>query len=224
MGGGGSGGETAAIRIELFGGPALWKHMTPVKISPLQSGLLAIVFAQRAPRVSRRTIQELLWEAPDGKRVRHRLSQIVYHTNQMTAERIMHLSGEHVEVHRDRVDLDLDEYEELLGTGEFRAARDLLERGFLAASAYRKTPALADWIEERRQETRSALRKAALADWEQAERALNWDRARQAAETLLWIEPREETILRRVMRARVMAGEVREAEAAYWAFAETEPL
>ena len=44
--------------------------------------------------------------------------------------------------------------------------------------------------------------------------------AREAAEVLLWLDPREETILRRVMRARVMAGQVREAEAAYWAFAE----
>ena len=220
MTGEGGGPQTPAIRLELFGGPALWKHMKPVKISPLQSGLLAIAFAQRASRVSRSTIQELLWEAADGKAVRHRLSQIVYQTNQLIDLRIMRLSGEHVEVYRDRVDLDLDEYDALVESGDLHAARDLLKRGFLAASAYRRNPVFTDWVEERRLATRSALRLAALSAWERAERTLKWDRARQAADMLLWLDPHEETILRRVMRARVMAGEVREAEAAYWAFAE----
>ena len=96
----------------------------------------------------------------------------------------------------------------------------MLERGFLSACNYRRTSAFVDWMEEQRIVKRSLLRRAALSAWEEAEAAQEWSRARRSAEVLLNLDPREETILRRVMRARVLAGQVREAEAVYRAFAE----
>ena len=56
--------------------------------------------------------------------------------------------------------------------------------------------------------------------WEFAERSDDWPHAQQAADALLRLDPRDETILRRVMKATAMGGMVREAEAVYQAFAE----
>lgn len=208
------------LRLELFGGPLLWRRGRTVRISPLQTALLAITFGDRAARIPRASVQRLLWGSHDDKILRHRLSQLVYQTNRTVAARLFEPDGEHIRFHRKIVACDVDEYSRLIGSGDFEKACDLLERGYLAACNHKRTAALADWIEEQRIHKRLNLRRAALAAWEDAEAAHEWPRARLASEVLLRLDPREETILRRVMRARVMAGQVREAEAIYWSFAE----
>ena len=165
-------------------------------------------------------MQRLLWGSHDDKVLRHRLSQLIYQTNRTVAEKLFEPDGEHIRFHRQLVACDADEYSRLLGSGELERACDMLESGYLAACHRKRTAALADWIEEQRIHKRLKLRRAALAAWENAEAAHDWLRARRASEVLLRLDPREETILRRVMRARVMAGQVREAEAIYWSFAE----
>lgn len=208
------------LRLELFGGPLLWRRGRTVRISPLQTALLAITFGDSATRIPRASAQRLLWESHDGKILRHRLSQLVYQTNRTVAEKLFEPDGEHIRFHRQAVACDVDEYSRLISSGDFEKACDFLERGYLAACNHKRTAALADWIEEQRIHKRLNLRRAALAVWEDAEAAHEWLRARQASEVLLRLDPREETILRRVMRARVMAGQVREAEAIYRSFAE----
>lgn len=215
-----TGHDLPALRLELFGGPLLWRQGRTVRISPLQTGLLALTFGDSATRIPRASVQRLLWESDDAKVLRHRLSQLIYQMNQTVAAKLFAPDGEHICIRRDLVDCDVDEYLTLIGSGDLEKAYDILERGFLDACHHRRTAALADWIEERRSHKRLHLRRAALAVWEDAEAAHEWSRARRASEVLLHLDPREETILRRVMRARVMAGQVREAEAIYWSFAE----
>ena len=191
-----------------------------MRISPLQSALLALAFARRATRIPRLELQRFLWEPEDEKALRHRLSQLVYQANQTADARIFEAAGEHICVHRDAVSCDVDDYSAAVRSGELENAWNMLERGFLSACNYRRTSTFVDWIEEQRIVKRSLLRRAALSTWEEAEAAQEWPRARRSAEVLLHLDPREETILRRVMRARVLAGQVREAEAVYRAFAE----
>ena len=212
--------DPPALRLELFGGPLLWRHGRTVRISPLQTGLLALAFGDGATRIPRASAQRLLWEAHDERVLRHRLSQLVYQMNRTVAAKVFEPNGEHIVVHRHIVACDVDEYLALVDSGDFEKACDILERGFLAACTHRKTAGLADWIEEQRIHKRLHLRRAALGVWEKAEEAHEWSQARKASEVLLRLDPREEMILRRVMRARVMAGQVREAEAIYWSFAE----
>ena len=212
--------EPPPLRLELFGGPLLWRCGRTVRISPLQTALLAIAFGDSTTRFPRPAVQRLLWGSHDDKVLRHRLSQLIYQTNRTVAEKLFEPDGEHIRFHRQIVACDADEYSRLLGSGELERACDMLESGYLAACHRKRTAALADWIEEQRIHKRLKLRRAALAAWENAEAAHDWLRARRASEVLLRLDPREETILRRVMRARVMAGQVREAEAIYWSFAE----
>ena len=212
--------DVPALKLELFGGPLVWRHGRTVRISPLQTGLLGLAFGDSATRIPRASVQRLLWESHDDRVLRHRLSQLVYQMNRTVAARVLEPDGEHIRVHRHLVACDVDEYLTLTDSENFAKACDILERGFLAACHQRRTAALADWIEEQRIHKRLHLRRATLAVWEKAEAAHDWSRARRASEVLLRLDPREETILRRVMRARVMAGQVREAEAIYWSFAE----
>ena len=191
-----------------------------MRISPLQSALLALAFAKGATRIPRPALQRFLWEPEDERTLRHRLSQLVYQANQTADARIFEAAGEHICVHRDAVTCDVDDYSTAVRSGELENAWNILERGFLSACNYRRTSAFVDWIEEQRIVKRSLLRRAALSAWEEAEAAQEWSSARRSAEVLLHLDPREETILRRVMRARVLAGQVREAEAVYRAFAE----
>ena len=208
------------LRLELFGGPLLWRRGQTVRISPLQTALFAIAFGDSTTRFLRTSVQRLLWGPHDDKVLRHRLSQLIYQTNRTVADKLFEPDGEHICFHRQIVACDVDEYSRLIGSGDFQRACDMLEGGYLAACHGKRTAALSDWIEEQRIHKRLKLRRAALAAWENAEAAHDWLRARRASEVLLRLDPREETILRRVMRARVMAGQVREAEAIYWSFAE----
>ncbi len=208
------------LRLELFGGPTLWRGEHPIGISPLQSGLLAIAFAQGGNRVPRRAVQRLLWDRHDDRVVRHRVSQLVYQTNRRCEARIIKLAGEHVRIQGEFVDCDREDFEGMIRVRNLREACDLLNRGFLATLSGRRTAAFADWIDDRRMSVRARLREAALVSWEQAEAVQDWATARHAAETLLRLDPRDEALLRRVMRARAMGGMVREAEALYRSFAE----
>ncbi len=215
----GKANPAAVLRLELFGGPVLWRNNESVRLSPLQTGLFALAFSELSERVPRILLQHLLWESRDQKVVRHRLSQLIYQMNQTLEERLFEPRGEQIRIRRELVQCDLDEFQAFLDAEEFPRAGAMAERGFLAACGYRKTDAFADWIEEQRLQKRLHLRRTALAAWEEAELDNDWVRARRAAQVLLRLEPREEEILRRVMWARVMCGQVREAEVEYRRFA-----
>ncbi len=208
------------LRIELFGGPVLWKDEEAVRASPLQIALLALAFGRDSSRIPRQTLQRLLWHEDDDKVLRHRLSQLLYQTNRTAGLKILEPDGEHISVKRTAIACDIDEYTAMVRAGDFDGAWAMLERGYLTACNSGRTAAFADWIEEQRIVKRSLLRREALAVWERAEAAHEWSQAKRSAEALLRLDPREETILRRVMRARAFTGQIREAEAVYRAFAE----
>lgn len=210
----------AGLRLELFGGPALWRDGRHVGTSPYQAALLSVVFGEGRDRLSRSFVHRLLWEDAHRRAVRHRASQLVYQTNRRCGARILSLEGEFVRARAGAVGCDLDDFEEMIRVPRLEDACDLLEQGFLSAFPRQRTRALADWIEERQVTMRAKLRRRALSVWEFAERRGDWSHARQAAEALLRLEPQDEAVLRRVMKATALGGMVREAEAVYQAFAD----
>ena len=203
------------LKLDFFGGPALWRDGKPVRVSPFQTGLLSIAFGSGHARVPRSRVQRLLWGDDGGKAVRHRLSQLVYQTNHRCQDRVITLEGEHVRVDTSLVATDLQEFHELLRSSNFGAACSLIERGFLSAFPRKTTDALADWIEKTGIGKRTLLRNKALAAWDAAAAADDWTNARVSAEALLRLDPHDEAILQRVMRAQDMGGMVREAESLY---------
>ena len=165
-------------------------------------------------------VQTLLWNCDGDKAVRHRLSQLVYQTNHRCQARVVELEGELVRVNTQMVATDLEELKGLIRTSGLKAACDILERGFLSALRNRRTEAFSDWIETQELGMRARLRHKALADWNASDAVHDWPGARSSAEALSRLDPYDEAVLRRVIRAHAMGGRVGEAEAVYRAFAE----
>ena len=115
---------------------------------------------------------------------------------------------------------DLQEFHKLIRSSDFGAALGLLERGFLSAFPSRRTDALSDWIEKHEIGKQALLRSKALAAWDVSAAANDWLNARDSAQALFRLDPHDEVILRRVIRAQAMDGTVREAEALYQSFVE----
>ena len=208
------------LRLDFFGGPTLWQEDTPIRISPFQAGLLSLAFETGHTRIPRATVQGLLWNCESDKVVRHRLSQLVYQTNHRCRTRVIELEGEHLRVNTQAVATDLEELKGMIRTSDFQAACDILERGFLSAFPSRRTDAFADWIEKRELGMRARLRSKALADWNASQAVHDGLGARSSAEALYRLDPHDEAVLRRVLKAHAMGGRVEEAEAVYRSFAE----
>ena len=189
-------------------------------ISPFQAGLMSIALGTGSARIPRETVQRHLWGDHDDKVVRHRLSQLIYQTNQRCEGKFVELQGEFVRVHRGFVESDLDDLAKMVRSESLAEACDLLEHGFLSAFPKRRSDAFSMWMEEQHVAIRAGVRQAAVESWDASAATHDWARARVAAEALLRLDPDEEVVLRRVMRARAMGGMVREAEAAYRSFAE----
>lgn len=218
--------KDSGLRLALFGGPVLSRGNLPVRLSPFQSGLLGVVFGEGKERTPRSLLERLLWEvgcgkgAGGGRAVRHRTSQLVYKTNLRCQAKVIDIDSEFLMAGADVVYCDLDEFRRTTGAFRLQEAWTLLRQGFLATLPRQTPTALVDWAEERRLTLRAELRQKAVARWEAAEISQEWATARQAASVLLSLDPRDETVLRKVMRANAMGGMVREAEALYRAFAE----
>ena len=210
----------AQVTLELFGGPILYRGEASVSMSPFQVSLLTLLLAEGRERLPRKDLQRLLWGDAEVEKARHRLSQLLYQVNQRVARKLAEVEGDTVRVLQGVVACDLDVFEENIRRPDFKAAGDLIRRGFLAAFPAPPSEAFEDWMDLRRVEIRSRLREKALASWAAAESAQDWGMGRQAAEALLLLDPRDEVVLRRVMKARAMGGLVREAEAVYLGFAD----
>ena len=207
------------LRLELFGGPALWRGESTVRVSPLQDCLLSIVFTCGSNRIPRALAQKLLWDPGPEKSIRHRLSQLVYQVNRTCGTRILEFDREHLCVHRQEISCDLDDFDRMIESRQFEHAYEMIDRGFLSALAARRTAALSDWIGDKREERCNRLKAAARAYLDSAESARDGVRAREAGEVLLQLNPAGEADLRRVMRTSADSGHVREAETAYGSFA-----
>ena len=209
-----------ALRLDFFGGPSLWHDGAPVRISPFQAGLLSLAFGTGQSRIPRSVVQKLLWNCDSDKVVRHRLSQLVYQTNQRCRTRVIELDGEYLSINSEAVATDLEELKTMVRNSDFRAACDIFDRGFLSAFPSKRTEALSDWIQTQARAVRGRLRNKALADWSASEAVHDWSGARSSAEALSRLDPHDEAVLRRVIRAHAMGGRVGEAEAVYRSFAE----
>ncbi|MCY3610263.1 MAG: AAA family ATPase [Gemmatimonadetes bacterium] len=213
-------GAHTGLLLRLFGGPILIRDGSPIKLSPFQSGLVAVAYGLPATETPRSTVQEHLWGDANTKAVRHRLSQLVYQTNHRSGATIVSLDGELVRAHPDVVATDLQEFERLIDAENFKAAAELMDSGFLSALPKKFVASCADWIRGQQAAHQAKLETAAQASWKNAELTRNGIVAEEAVGTLLKLSPDEEEALRRAMHARALYGSVREAESVYRAFAE----
>ncbi len=211
--------DTGELRLELFGGPLLRRDGEVVRLSPHQAGLLAIVFTERRRRIPRRKVQRYLWDIDNGKAVRHRLSQLVYQTNQRCGCKVVALDGEYIRVHQEAVWCDLDEWMDMLPASKFREACDLVVLGFLSACPGVGRSTFSDWLGCQEIAKRGHFRRAALAGLDKAVSACDRGLILEATDVLYRIDPNEEVALRRQLRWGAAFGLVKESQALYEAFA-----
>ena len=155
----------ARLGLELFGGPVLYHGEQSVSLSPFQVSLLTLLLAEGRERLPRQDLQRLLWGDAEADKARHRLSQLLYQVNQKLEQKLAEVEGDTVRVFQGIVGCDLDDFEEHIRRPDFKAAGDLIRRGFLAAFPAPPSEAFEDWMDLRRVEIRSRLREKALASW-----------------------------------------------------------
>ena len=211
--------DTGELRLELFGGPLLRRHGEVVRLSPHQAALLSIAFSEGRKRIPRRLVQRNLWDIENGKAVRHRLSQLVYQTNQKCGRKVIGLEGEHIRVRRKAVRCDLNEWADMIQEKKLQKAYALVELGFLSASSGVGKSTFSDWLERQEIAKRGRFRLAAMVGLDGAVAACDRALILEAADVLFRIDPHEEVALRRKLRWNVTFGMVKESESLYEAFA-----
>ena len=211
--------DTGELRLELFGGPLLRRHGEVVRLSPHQAALLSIAFSEGRRRIPRRLVQRNLWDIENGKAVRHRLSQLVYQTNQKCGRKVIGLEGEHIRVRRKAVRCDLNEWADMIQEKKLQKAYALVELGFLSASSGVGKSTFSDWLERQEIAKRGRFRLAAMVGLDGAVAACDRALILEAADVLFRIDPHEEVALRRKLRWNVTFGMVKESESLYEAFA-----
>lgn len=210
-----------SLHVQVFGGPRLLRNDTEVSISPLQGGLLALVFGAEEPRLRRKECLPRLWPEEEAPKARHRLNQLLYSLKKKTgASEVIHSTRLEISRPASGVSTDMDEYASALAEGDFRTCTELIERGFALHTLNTVGRNTTDWIKVREAELRLGLRRRAERVWHASVRKENWPDARCAAEALLVLAPYNEHRLQQVMEARARAGTPDEAMEAYSDFVE----
>ncbi len=217
---GASGSVRPTLRLELFGGPALWRGQESVRISPLQGCLLAVVFTSGTKRIPRALVQSLLWEPGPDRAIRHRLSQLIYTLKQRCGVSLVELDGEYIIVNRSAVSCDLDDLDRFMKSRQFGLAHELLEPGILSALTSKRTATLSDWLNDRKEGQRARLSTEVLAFLDGVDPAFDGPVVRDAEVLLSYLDPVTEDDPRRVVRASARGDRVREARHAYGGLAE----
>ncbi len=189
-------------------------------LSPQQAVFVAVTLGGKRRHISRSDLEKLLWDRRGEASFRHRASQLVYACNQKLEASVFRFRGELLVVNRGLVESDLDRFRASISNHRYDDAADLLDAKFLSRLKHPTGDALLDWISMRRRALRARLTGRLLSAVSEGEAGRGWRRAHLAGEVLLRLNPMDESILRKAMRAQARVGRVREAESAYREFFE----
>lgn len=202
------------IRLRLFGGPEITGSGGPVKLTPHQQCLVALVAVAGAGGIDRARVIQLFWEAADSPRTRHRLRQLVHGLrSRVGAEALGPSDADPLRF--SHVGTDLEAWARLLEDGPLLEAAELLRAGFAVRIHEPPSRTFADWLDGKRQAMRARLEDRAARVWDASSEAARWHEARDAAEALFLLAPSDESRVRCVIEARAMTGNRQAAEAAY---------
>lgn len=201
-----------------FGGPTLLAGTRDLALSPLRAALLGLLAAAPDGVSTVRAIA-LLWRPAPSRRLRHRISQLVYSLNRDFSERMV------VRRH-DRhflsaaIATDYKVFLEAISDERLVEAAELCHRGFLSELTKSPSDAFSAWLDDTRLRLRSRIRQAAVEQWTRLTAQGRWRRASASARVLVSLNPYDERALRTLIRAEAMSGRVGEAEAAFHNFVE----
>ena len=204
-----------AIRIEVFGGPRLFRLGEEVPLSSQQESFLGFLFGTGKEVMGRSQVVAMFWPDEEQRKARRCLNQLLYSLKKRIGDPpVFWTRGDDIHWSGIRVASDLRQFERDLREGALLPCAEQLELGFLPKVAATASRHLSIWVESREAELRRSLRTRAERAWLEAERDEDWEGARIAAETLLRLSPQDEKRLRKVLEARAKTGPPEKAEEA----------
>jgi DNA-binding SARP family transcriptional activator/tetratricopeptide (TPR) repeat protein len=192
-----------AIRVEVFGGPRLFRLGEPIPLSSQQEAFLGFLFGNGKEVLARSQVLDLFWPREESPRARRCLNQLLYSLKRRIGDPpVFWTRRDEICWSGIRVTTDLKQFETDLKNGVLLACVDSLEMGFLERVTGTASRALLSWIESREAELRRSLRARSERAWLDGTRDEDWEGARIAAEALLRLSPLDESRLQRMLEAR----------------------
>ena len=212
------GNPRPTFRLVTFGGPTLYAGTTHLALSPLKAALLGMLAAAPDGVSTARAIR-LLWQPAPSRRLRHRMSQLIYSLNREFPERLVVRKHDRQWL-SDAIATDYSVLLAAISDERLVEAAALCKRGFLSELTKSPSDVFSEWLDETSLQLRSRIRQAAVEQWTRLTGQGRWHHATEPARVLISFNPYDERALRMLIRAEAMSGRVGEAEAAFHSFVE----
>jgi hypothetical protein len=215
-------GEGARFRVRLFGAPAVIGPNGPVRLSPLQMALVAVVYGHGSAGISRSRSIRLLWGTEATSDARHRLRQLLLEVSTRVGSRIIDTNGDMLKPSA-AVASDLDAFDKTLASGSLFDAALVARGGFAELERGSVADAYGDWSSAASISHGRRLRVQALSRWRAASGEGDWLTAKDAAEALFALDPTDSDSAIRMIEVLANCGQPESAEKIFVEYAQRLP-
>jgi predicted ATPase/DNA-binding SARP family transcriptional activator len=214
-----SDGAASSLRVQLFGSPSVFRAQSAVRLSPLQLGLVAVVYGHDREGIARPRVAELLWRDDDEADVRHRIRQLLVEVRSKTGAVLIETRGDNLAASA-RIPCDLGEFERALDRDDLLQAASLASRGFCRVVGDGLADGFFDWRASVNDSVIKRVTGRAAAKWSRGIEGSDWQSVRDAAEALYVMDPTDLSAVERLIESRGASGDVEAAERAFAAYME----
>jgi DNA-binding SARP family transcriptional activator len=193
---------------------------SPLRLSPLQLGLVAAVYGHGGAGIARPYVAELLWSEDAEADLRHRIRQLLVEVRSKTGVAIIESRCDEL-APLAAVDCDLRDFERALDRDDLLQAATLASPGFCAAASDGLADGFLDWRSSMNDSVVRRVAGRAAAKWSRGVEGSDWRSARDAAEALHVMDPADVQALGRLIEARGASGAIDAAEHAFAAYMES---
>jgi tetratricopeptide (TPR) repeat protein len=207
------------FRLELFGGPTLYRGDSVVRLSPQESLLVGLLGAFGREGALRSIFYDYFWNDGDTSALKPRFGQLLHMVRLKlhSHNAVLQIDGRLL-LNRQVIAVDLEEWDEAVARNDFEKAWHQLARGFFAHQRGKASHTLGDWISRSQMDCRRKLQLAIGNRISAAEACVDFVRIADLASLQLQIDPQDEDALRRSMRAHAILQELPNVEAAFRTF------
>lgn len=208
-------GDGSLYRIQLFSRPLLTTPDGPCELSPYQSALLLLVFAER--EISRPRIAEILWASAEiDPKVRHRIRQLKNQIRHRSGAQLLIGDGDYLGPWSG-AECDIAELERATSRQRLARVAGAIVGGF-GHDFSGLSESFDQWAEVFLVGLRSRVVTLATARWEASSQQGDWDGARDAAEARYTFDPLDAETVANVIEGRARVGRAQASEVAYAEF------
>jgi DNA-binding SARP family transcriptional activator len=206
--------ECAQLHVRLFAGPSVHGVQGPVKLSPQQLALVAVVYGHAPNGISRPRVAQLIWGTEASSEARHRLRQLLVEIRSRVGSRIIDTHGDLLKPRCD-VASDLGTFDQGLANGSLLDSALIVKSRFAPLSMRSVAEDYDDWRDATEAAQLRRLRVQSLARWDRANSEGDWLTAKDAAEALYALDPRDPDAVLRMIDILAKLGQPESAEKAF---------